>query len=1015
MSRPWLIQGAVLAVAALLVALAVRLTVIEYILGVEAREAATAAARAAAGIRAEHDRIATLAGDWSLWDDAYRHALGDNPGFAQEINQVILDANGLALIAILDRPGRVVTAAARAGGEPATFAALADPKRSALAPLLDLPELDSRTALFAPSEHGPMLAAAFPLRTGAGAGPAAGTVLMGALVDASLLQRLGGDVGGEVTLVEGAFEPVQRLDGGRIAAVHAIPIGGSTVAVMVTRPRTLVSGTLGALAWTALAVAIIAIVAGAVLLRLLRKQPGTLRPWPVLAVGGALAATLLAAAWRTDGEGSGHLIAQIAGIGALVTGLAGIAVWQVTTLLRERERQRREAAAAITRERAALQAAMFAHLPLIAWCQEADGTLTAANLAFTRELDAHGTDPGAGHTACPVLAALTADPHAIATGVAVHHRVRIQDGAAIRWFEVAKTPLPGPDGRTGVIGFALDVTRRQADEEERRIAAERTALAANAAGVGIWEWQPDAGVMSWDARMRELHGIGASDTAPEAKAWCRMALAPDGDGLGAALDGATRDGHAMECEIRIPCDGRLRWLRISAAPLRDPDGTVRRIVGVARDMTREREREASLDQAMRRAQSADQAKSEFLATMSHEIRTPLNGILGTTQLLIDSPLDDAQRDLALIAKASAESLLALISDILDLSRIEAGRLDLERIPFDLLAIADGCLATMSARAHAKGLRLVLHVGPGLDTARIGDPNRLRQILLNLLGNAVKFTERGRVWIRIETTDGDRIRMVVGDSGIGIDPARIGDLFQPFQQADSSMARRYGGSGLGLAIVRRLAELMGGTVSAQSDPGRGSCFTVELPIPCAGSQPRPGSGRVRVRIVDPDPEARIGLASQVAAAGSVTVEDAAEADLTLWHADAGRPPDTTDRVILIGPPGLEGAGRPVLTAPPGDGAADRPALEPPGRTSSGHAAPRMSIRSSHPGGRRPSREPAGSAFDAGETGAYGDHRQRWCSIARSPPPSALRPRAHGLPDARHGWLRSHPPHPCGGCR
>ncbi|MBX9700462.1 MAG: PAS-domain containing protein, partial [Acetobacteraceae bacterium] len=274
------------------------------------------------------------------------------------------------------------------------------------------------------------------------------------------------------------------------------------------------------------------------------------------------------------------------------------------------------------------------------------------------------------------------------------------------------------------------------------------------------------------------------------------------------------------------------WVEIEREPL--PDGSSALIT--FRDVTRLKQREAELAAARDAAEAADQAKSAFLAAMSHEIRTPMNGVLGMMEVLELTPLSPDGARCVAVMRDSARALLRIIDDILDFSRIEAGRLELEPLPFSLRRLVQATAETLTVAAEGKGLRLLVEIAaPGPDLL-LGDAVRVRQILLNLIGNAVKFTEAGEVRVAAATRaapDGQvAVTLTVSDTGIGMDAAAVARLFRPFAQADSSTTRRYGGSGLGLSIVRRLAELMGGTATVESAPGEGSRFTVTLRLPAA---------------------------------------------------------------------------------------------------------------------------------------------------------------------------------------
>ena len=351
-----------------------------------------------------------------------------------------------------------------------------------------------------------------------------------------------------------------------------------------------------------------------------------------------------------------------------------------------------------------------------------------------------------------------------------------------------------------------------------------------------------------------------------------------------------------EPKLRRTHDGR--W--VEGAFHRLLDGST---LGVFRDITALKEQELRLaeerdaaERARADAEAANLAKSTFLATMSHEIRTPMNGVLGMMEVLEHQSISEEQRGTLAVMRDSATSLLRIIDDVLDFSKIEAGRMELEETPFSLSDIVTGTVRTLRNQAVAKGIRLAAALDPGSADALIGDPTRVRQILFNLLGNAVKFTERGSIHVRAGTDplgNGDQcVTLTVMDTGIGMDEDQLARLFQPFAQADSSTTRRFGGTGLGLSIVRRLAQLMGGDVSVESAVNKGSTFTVTMMLRAVPSgtltaEPVPALARLAsaggtLLVVDDHPVNREVLLRQLSLLGlsADTAEDGLAA-LALW--------------------------------------------------------------------------------------------------------------------------------------
>ena len=309
--------------------------------------------------------------------------------------------------------------------------------------------------------------------------------------------------------------------------------------------------------------------------------------------------------------------------------------------------------------------------------------------------------------------------------------------------------------------------------------------------------------------------------------------------------------------------GRWRWISITGKPVFSDSGAFTGFRGRAVDIGWRKLKEEALRQATRQAEAANRAKSEFLATMSHEIRTPMNGILGMTALTLEGPLAPEQRENLGVVQQSADALLGIVNDILDLSKIEAGKMKLETLPFQPRQVVESAVGIFRGSAVTKGLDLVVEVADDVPPWLAGDPTRLRQVLVNLIGNAVKFTSRGSVVVRVRRLDGDEAGVSLGfevqDTGIGIPVDRLESVFQPFTQSDSGTTRQYGGTGLGLTICRRLAEMMGGRIGVRSEEGFGSTFSfsarfepAQAPAPVAPSQVLQRSTPMDILLVEDHP-------------------------------------------------------------------------------------------------------------------------------------------------------------------
>ncbi|HXU19157.1 MAG TPA: response regulator [Verrucomicrobiae bacterium] len=380
---------------------------------------------------------------------------------------------------------------------------------------------------------------------------------------------------------------------------------------------------------------------------------------------------------------------------------------------------------------------------------------------------------------------------------------------------------------TGYLGVAQDVTERREAESRLLLLTERLSLATDVAALGVWEWDVANNGMAWDTTMVQIYGFPL-DPANPYKQWSSAVYPDDLPAAEGALKKVmdTKGRASVEFRIIRP-DGAIRYLAAAEGVVLDENGNVSRIIGINIDITDRKQAETDLQRAKEGAEAANRAKSEFLANMSHEIRTPMNGIMGMTDLVLDSELNEEQREYLATVKTSADSLLTVINDILDFSKIEAGKIDIESLNFNLHDTLETTLKTLALRAHEKGLELVCEIAPEVPEAVRGDAARLRQVVVNLLGNAIKFTQSGEVSLNVhlESREKDEcmLHFTVSDTGIGIPSEKLKVIFDPFSQADTSTTRHYGGTGLGLTISTRLIEKMGGIVWVESEVGRGTQF------------------------------------------------------------------------------------------------------------------------------------------------------------------------------------------------
>lgn len=413
----------------------------------------------------------------------------------------------------------------------------------------------------------------------------------------------------------------------------------------------------------------------------------------------------------------------------------------------------------------------------------------------------------------------------------LEYRIRAREGAE-RWLAETGTLSRGhADGLERVDGIVLDIT-----ESKLRNVEFEGVVRALRRGVAVVEFDMRGIVMAVNDRFLALTGYEAAELLGQSHALLTGPAVTER--MRAARDDhwqALRRGEYRTAELRmVRKDGRRLWVQGSYNPILDADGLPRRTLTFITDLTERRAMEVDLREAKERAEQAAAAKSTFLANMSHEIRTPMNAIIGFSEVVLEGELAPQQRDHVHTINRAARSLLALLNDILDTAKLDHGAIELEARDFSLRELCADLVATLRLGAENKGLTLALDYPAELDEWFVGDALRIQQILLNLAGNAVKFTERGKVTVSVRQRD-EGIAIAVADTGIGIEAGRLERIFEPFAQAEASMTRRFGGTGLGTTISRQLAHRMGGTIQVASRVGEGSCFMLTLPLP-AGSRP-----------------------------------------------------------------------------------------------------------------------------------------------------------------------------------
>ena len=577
--------------------------------------------------------------------------------------------------------------------------------------------------------------------------------------------------------------------------------------------------------------------------------------------------------------------------------------------------------------------ALIENLPQRIFLKDSNSLYLSCNSSFAREL---GLEPEQvfGKTDYDLFPAplarkrLQDDERILAAGAPEERDERRERDHA--WVSKALIPLKDDSGRVyGLLGILTDITSRKGAEEQLRESEERFRTTFEQAAVGICHLTLGGGLIRINRRFCDILGYSQEELLgrtldgiihPED-------LAEESDQVERLLRREI-DNYSLEMR-HLRKDGSLVWVNLSKSLVRNPRGEPKYFAGVIEDVTAKREAEA-LRQERDLVQASSRAMSQFLANMSHEIRTPMNAVIGLGRLALKTELNAKQRDYLEKICSSSRSLLDIINDILDFSKIEAGRIELECTDFSLEEVLNTVSDMLGARAQEKGIGYRVQLAPELPGTLLGDPLRLAQVLNNLIGNAVKFTEKGEVVVDVRPVSRSpeelSVRFSVQDTGVGLTSEQMEKIFIPFTQADSSTTRRYGGTGLGLSISSQLVELMGGGLGVESAPGAGSSFSFTvsfgLPAPVVekGAAPNPELHYLRLLALEADPSSRDLLAQSLAGMPFTQEFTATPAAALAALKRAARPGELPFDLVLIseataGAAGLESLCREIGSLPP----------------------------------------------------------------------------------------------------